>query len=171
MESLIELLWAYVLVFVFAATPFFEVVIVIPIAILAGLPIIPVTIVALLGNLITVYLVIMFVQAIKNWRNRRKSKSTEGAEDKPSKRKERAKKIWNKYGLPGLAIIGPFFVGSHLTAFMSITLGGSKKATAVWMTISLLFWTIAMAAFTYFGIDLLNINPEESWLYDLFNRS
>lgn len=149
--NVLDTLWAYVLVFIFAAVPFFEAYGVIPIAMIAGLSPVPVIILGLVGNIITVLIVIVFVNKIKEWRQKRK-----GDEEKaPGKRAVRAQKLWKKYGLPGLAIIGPLFVGSHLTAFMSLTLGGTKKKTAYWMTASIVIWSLLFAVLVHFGIDLL----------------
>ena len=169
--SFIELIWAYILVFLFAAVPFFEVVGVISIGILAGLSTVPVVVMAFLGNLITMVLVILLGDKIKNWNRKRKGKSVQiekigqiehdEQEDKSTKRSLRAKKIWKKYGLPGLAFIGPFLVGSHLAAFMSISLGGSRKSTILWMTSSLIFWSIVIAVLAHLGADFIYANSEQ----------
>src|SRR5690625_1121589 len=105
------MMWTYFIIFLLAAIPFLEIAAIIPLAIIGGLPAIPVIIIAFLGNLLTIALLIIFIDAIRNWR-RKKKESTE--EEDGSKRHKRAKSIWDKYGLPGLAFIGPFFVGSHL---------------------------------------------------------
>jgi uncharacterized membrane protein len=157
-------LWAYILVFVLAATPFFEAIAIVPIAVLGGLSIIPVILLALIGNLLTVYMVIIYVDRIKKWRKKKKGEKVE----KKNKRKERAEKIWKKYGLPGLAIIGPFFVGSHLTALMSITLGGTKKGVAAWISASLVVWCIALAILAHLGFDFFN-SSDRGFLNNLFN--
>ena len=150
--SLPSLLWAYILVFIFAAAPFFEAFAVIPFAIVAGLSSIPVIILGLAGNILTILLLILFIERIKEWRKSRKG----GEEQRPeSKRSLRAQKIWMKYGLPGLAFIGPLFVGSHLTAFMSLSFGGTKKATMFWMVASITIWSITFAILIHFGIDFL----------------
>ena len=152
----LELLWAYALVFLLAAVPFFEVIGVIPIGILAGLPTVPVTILALLGNLLTVLLVIVLMDKIKQWRRNRRGKvGKDGEEETESKRSQRAKKLWQKYGLPGLAILGPLIVGSHLTAFMSLSLGGTKKSTTFWITASLVIWSIAVAVLSHLGVGVM----------------
>ncbi|MGO4886601.1 small multi-drug export protein [Anaerobacillus sp. MEB173] len=149
--NLLDTLWAYVLVFIFAAVPFFEAYGVIPIAMIAGLSPVPVIILGLVGNIVTVLFVIVFINKIKEWRQKEKSNE----EKAPGTRAVRAQKLWKKYGLPGLAIIGPLFVGSHLTAFMSLTLGGAKKKTAYWMTTSIVIWSLTFAVLVHFGIDLL----------------
>lgn len=151
-RNMIETLWPYVLVFIFAALPFFEAYGVIPLAMLAGLSTVPVIILGLVGNILTVLLLIIFINKFKEWRQKR-SKNKE--EKSPTKRTIRAQNLWKKYGLPGLAIIGPLLVGSHLTALMSLTLGGTKKKTAYWMTASIILWSTTFAILFYFGIDLL----------------
>ncbi|KHF38535.1 small multi-drug export protein [Halalkalibacter okhensis] len=151
-----ELLWAYVLVFILSAVPFLEGYAVAPLAIIAGLSAVPVIILGLLGNIVTVFLVIVFVNKIKAWRNKKKNKGQEQEEGQTeSKRTVRAQKIWSKYGLPGLAMIGPLFVGSHVTAFMSVSLGATKQKAFVWMTASITVWTIVFVILAYFGVDLL----------------
>lgn len=167
MTEILDLLWAYVLVFVLAAVPFFEVIAVIPLAIIGGLSAIPVTVIALAGNLLTVFIVILFAEKIKSWRKRKDSSGA--GEEQESKRFVRAKKLWGNFGLPGLALIGTAFVGSHLASFLGISFGGSKKSTLFWMTISLLLWGSLMAVLAYFGSDLLSpITKGEGFLNRIF---
>ncbi|MDO7785913.1 small multi-drug export protein [Desulforamulus aquiferis] len=146
-----ELLWAYMLVFLLAAVPFFEAYVVIPLAIITGLSVVPTFIIGLAGNAFTVFLLIIFIHKIKVWRqNRRASEQKE-----PSKRSQRAQKLWEKYGLPGLAILGPLLVGSHLTAFMGVSLGENKQRTLYWMVISITLWSIVFSILAYLGVDFL----------------
>lgn len=151
-----EILWAYGLVFLFAAIPFVELIVVIPIATLAGLHLLPVTIMAFLGNVVAVLVVIVFMDHIKKWLSKRKGQ-TETNNESESKRVKRARKLWKKYGLPGLAIVGPVLVGSHLTAFMSLSFGGEKRTTTFWIISSLVIWCTLTAVFTYFGVDFFNM--------------
>ena len=147
--SFISSVSLYFLVFVLAAIPFFEVVAVVPIAILSGMPAIPVVILGFLGNALTVLLPILTVDRFKMWRKKQRN------EPKKSKRTERAVRLWNQFGMPGLAIIGPLFVGSHLTALMGISLGGKKRPVAGWMMASLAIWTSTAALAAHFGFSFL----------------
>ncbi len=162
------MLWAYVLVFLLAAVPFFEAVAVIPIAILGGLSAIPVTILGFVGNFLTVILVIIFVDSIKQWQRKRNRNLVEDTAEGESKRTQRAQKIWNKYGMPGLSIIGPLIVGSHLTALMALSLGGTKRAVAYWLTGSLVLWCVSVAILAHLGFDFLNVG-EGGFLRGIFN--
>ncbi len=164
--GIFDLLWAYIVIFVLAAVPFFEAYGVIAVAILAGLPIIPVIVVGLIGNIVTVLLLILFMNKFKEWRRKRKGEETD---KQPSKRMVRAQNLWKKYGLPGLAFVGPLIVGSHLTAFMGITLGGTKKMTSIWMTISITVWGIVFAVLAHFGVDFLGFGNQD-FIRNLINK-
>jgi len=141
----------YFIVFLLAAIPFFELAAIVPIAIVGGLPSVPVMITAFLGNMLTIVLLIVFVDKIKAWRKKRKGVQEE--EDQGSKRHKRARGLWNKYGLPGLAFIGPFFVGSHLSAFLGISFGGAKRKMLSLMTASLVMWTLILGIGAQYGFD------------------
>ncbi len=141
---------SYAVVFILAATPFFEVVAVIAIAIAAGLPALPVTIIAFVGNMATIFLVIAMMDKIKAWMANRRERKGKA----PSKKKtERAERIWNRFGLPGLALISPILIGSHLGAILAMGFGGTKKLVLLWMTISIVLWTLITGIAAYFGFD------------------
>jgi len=140
----------YALVFIGAAIPWFEIAIVIPLGIIRGLSSFWVMLLAFVGNIITVIPVVIGYDKVKLWvLNRRKKKKKE-----PSRRGERAKEIWNKYGLPGLAFLGPILIGTHIAAFIGMTLGSEKTPVLIWMVISIGVWTIIFGFATIFGLDI-----------------
>lgn len=189
----LDIIWAYIMVFILASLPFLEVIGIIPLAAFGGLQIIPVAILAFFGNLVTVLLVILFTDKIKEWRRTRKQRkledeqyiseaegisSEDGAAEVHSvevnqelegKRSQRAKNIWNQYGMPGLAIVAPFFIGSHITAFMAVSLGATRKSASFWMAISLLIWSVIAALLSYLGFDLfMGRTSEDGFITRLF---
>jgi uncharacterized membrane protein len=145
------LILAYLLVFILAATPFFEVISVIPLGALAGMNAPAVALIAFIGNMATILLLILLIDRIKLWLQRRKDRKGVSAE---GKREKRAAAIWKKYGLPGLALISPITVGSHLGAIMAMSFGGTRRQITVWMTVSILVWTVAAGALAHFGVNL-----------------
>lgn|SRR5699024_1247546 len=150
--------FTYLIIFLLAAIPFFEIAAIIPIAIIGGVPAIPTMITAFFGNLLTIVLLIVFVDKIKAWQKKRKQRKNGGEvnelEANGSKKHKRARNIWGKYGLPGLAFIGPFFVGSHLSALLALSFGGTRNKTLILMTASLLTWSIILGVAAYYGFDL-----------------
>ncbi|MCU6710998.1 small multi-drug export protein [Paenibacillus sp. J5C_2022] len=144
--------WQYVLVFLLGSIPWVEIAAIIPIAIIvAGMNPILVGLLALLGNLATVYLVILFFEKFKQWRTSKK-----GAGNGKSKRRERAEAAWNKYGMPGLALLGPLLIGSHIAAFVGILFGAKKRNAVIWMTLSLIVWTAVLTIASHYGINVID---------------
>ncbi len=146
---------AYTMIFLLAAIPFLEIALIIPLAIIGGVPAVPTMIIAFLGNLLTIVLLIIFLDKIREWRRKRKQ-----GEQTDSKRHKHAKSLWDKYGLPGLAFIGPFFVGTHLSALLAIGFGAEKTKTLYLMTASLLSWTIVLGVASLYGFDFFIADEE-----------
>ncbi|MHA6259415.1 small multi-drug export protein [Sporosarcina sp. CAU 1771] len=142
-------MFEYLLVFLGGAIPWLEIALVIPLGIVSGLSPFWVIIAAFTGNLFTVLLVILGFQRVKEWREKRKK----AKDQSESKRTERGKRIWNKYGMPGLALLGPILIGTHIAAFIALALGASKKNTTFWLTISILIWSIVFGVATAMGFD------------------
>ncbi|MED1560435.1 hypothetical protein AJ85_08240 [Alkalihalobacillus alcalophilus ATCC 27647 = CGMCC 1.3604] len=163
---IIAFIIAYIIVFLAAATPFIEVVFTIPVGALAGLNVFLVTLVGVAGNVITVILVIALADRIREWQRKRREKKGKGS----NKKNARAEKIMNRYGLPGLAILGPVFVGSHLAVLLAISLGSSKKLVTAWVLGSVIGWAIVTGVVSYFALDLLDLTNNGGFLYDLLER-
>ncbi|MEZ7170733.1 small multi-drug export protein [Sporosarcina sp. OR05] len=143
-------MFEYFLVFLGAAIPWFEIALVIPLGIIRGLSPVWVMILAFIGNMLTVLLLIIAFQRVKEWMEKRREKT-----GKPeSKRTERGKRIWNKYGMPGLALLGPILIGTHIAAFIGLLFGATKVNTTVWMTISITLWTLVFGLATAAGFDI-----------------
>ncbi|MFE8697630.1 small multi-drug export protein [Cytobacillus sp. FJAT-53684] len=170
------MLVSYLLVFLLAAIPLFELVTVIPLAIIGGLSPVPVAILGFLGNLLTILLLIVFVDKIKILLKTRKLKRnvvnevegvggqyTEGTEtEQDSKKQKRARALFDKYGLPGLTIFGPLLVGSHISAFMGMSFGSRRGLVTGWMIASLVIWTIVSAVLANSGVSFLAPDLKEN---------
>ncbi|QQK74876.1 small multi-drug export protein [Salicibibacter cibarius] len=142
----------YIIVLLVAAIPFLESTLIIPIGILAGLNAWSVTILSLIANIITFLLAVILAERLKIWLGKRRRTKQKRKEDKH----EKASKLWNKYGLPGLAIIHPVTVGSsHATALIALSLGASKKSTTLWVGGSIIVWAIAFAVLSFLGADFI----------------
>ncbi|EGQ21806.1 hypothetical protein HMPREF9372_3166 [Sporosarcina newyorkensis 2681] len=139
----------YILVFLGAAIPWIEIMLVIPVGIISGLSPAWVMLLAFIGNMATILLLILGFQQIKDWIGRRNKKK--GKSD--SKRLQRGKKIMNTYGLPVLTLAGPILIGTHIAAFIGLVFGANKVKTAVWSAISIAFWCLVFGILTAMGFD------------------
>jgi Ca2+/H+ antiporter, TMEM165/GDT1 family len=158
-------LFSYLIIFIAAAVPFFETFTVVPLGIIGGLSPVLVAVTAFVGNALTVLLLVVFVDRLKKWRDAKKNRESE------SRRSERAKRLFDRYGLPGLALIGPFFVGSHLSALAAMSFGSERKRVAAWMLFSVGAWTAVMAIAAGAGISYFMPHVDNGPLTDLFRDS
>lgn len=139
----------YFLVFLGAAIPWLEIALVIPLGIISGLSPFWVMLLAFVGNMLTVLILIVAFEKVKAWMEKKKQKDGKG----DSKRTERGKRIWNKYGMPGLALLGPILIGTHIAAFIGLLFGANKVRTAIWMAVSIGLWTLIFGIATAMGFD------------------
>ncbi|MGM8216572.1 small multi-drug export protein [Bacillaceae bacterium W0354] len=153
----IKLLVTYIAVFVFSAAPFFEAYFVIPLGVAGGLNMTLTLLIGLVGNILTIFLVAFFIDKFKNWREKRRKKK----EEKEKKKNKRAERIFNKYGVPGLAFLGPLLVGSHLTTIFAVTMGGSRGAASFWVSLSITVWSVLFSLLIYYGFDFLGFENKQ----------
>lgn len=85
---------------------------------------------------------------------------------------EKARALWNKFGLPGLALVHPVTVGSsHAAAAIAMTLGASKKAALLWIGGSVVVWAVAFAVLAHLGAGFIYENvASDGFLGDLLHR-
>jgi len=143
-------MWEYLLVFLGAAIPWLEMALVIPLGIVSGLNPFWVVFIGFTGNMLTVAMLIIGYDKFKSWLEARR----EGNVQKDSKRSERAKRLWNKYGLPGMILLGPILIGTHIAAFIGMTLGASKRMTTIWSIASIGLWALVFGVITALGYDI-----------------
>lgn len=141
----------YALVFLFAAIPWFEIFLVIPVGIGLGMNAVGVAVFAFLGNALSVYAVIAFHDRVRAWWARYRR-----TEPKPRERAGgRARAVWDRYGLPGLALSSPMVTGVHLAALIALATGSKKRAVGAWLTASIALWTVILTAASYYGFGFL----------------
>lgn len=142
----------YLLVFVFAAIPVVEILVVVPIAIGLGLDPVVTGIVAFAGNVLSVYALIVFYRRVAAWLRRRR-----GERSAPSDRYARARGLWDRYGLPGLAVGGPVLAGVHVAALVALLAGSRSRLVAAWMTAGIFAWTVVLVAVSAYGVSVLGL--------------
>jgi uncharacterized membrane protein len=147
--------WSYVLVFVAAAIPVIEILVVIPAGIIAGLHPVPTTLFALAGNLLTVVgVALVGDRVLRWWRARRAARGHVRVEKARRRAAERAGRIARRWGLPALAFLAPISTGTHVAALAALAIGGTRRRVIVWMTAGLVVWAVAAATATTLGVDV-----------------
>ena len=146
-------LMLYVSVFVGAAIPVLEVWIAVPLGVVAGLPWFPAAMVGFIGNLVSllpnIYASEKVTAFVRRWL--KKSETDDIAESVPE-RKDRKHRILEKFGVPGLAFLGPFLIGVHAAAAFAMAMGATKRSVLFWFTLSLIFCSLLFGFLAGIGI-------------------
>jgi Ca2+/H+ antiporter, TMEM165/GDT1 family len=158
-------MWEYLLIFILSATPWIEILFVIPLAIAAGLHPLPVALVAFMGNFLPIVAITYFYDQWEQWRMKRKRRHDTNPEEDviqhhESKRKKLGRKIWDKCGLPGLALLSPIVTGAHLAAVIALLSRSPRASILFWMFCSLVIWTVILTAGTHCGLDFFGLKFE-----------
>jgi hypothetical protein len=192
---------AYLTVFVAAAIPWLEVLLVVPAGIVAGLPPVPTALVGAAGNATTLVPLVVGGDRLRAWwqarRTRRRAarnepdppagpptgpadadpgaaaartdddadartdaRTDDGADDGAAGRGGRARRLYTRYGLPGLALLGPLLTGVHVAALVGLAAGSPRRPTLVWLLGGVVLWAALAAAATVFGLDVL-VDPDD----------
>ncbi|MDG5759470.1 small multi-drug export protein [Natronococcus sp. A-GB1] len=141
----------YALVFLFAAIPVVEILVVVPVAIGLGLNPVMTAVVAFTGNVGSVYALILSYRRLLAWWQSR----TEN--DEPSDRYARARRLWDRYGLPGVSLAGPVMTGVHIAALVALLAGSRGRLVATWMTAGIAVWTVVLTGASVAGFSALGI--------------
>jgi len=134
-------------VFIGGAVPWLEAVVVIPVGILLGLPVVWTVVFALVGNAVTI---VMFAAGSERIllaiTQRREKKGKARQEDR---RAARAKRIFVRYGDVGMAVVGPLLIGTQFAAAIAVSLGVSVLRASVVQSLGAAVWGVGAAFTTY----------------------
>lgn len=137
-------LWAYLAVAVAAATPWLEILLVIPPAIGIGLDPAAVGALAFAGNFAPVVAIAAAYDRLAT--RLRRTRSASGG------RAQRARRLLARYGMPGLALLGPLVTGIHLATVLGLATGAPRRRVVGWMGASLLLWAAGLTVASTLGL-------------------
>ena len=129
-------------VFVAGAIPWFEAIAVVPAGILFGLDPFWVIAAAILGNATTIFLFAYAGSSIRSWISKRRAARGKETE---LKRFEKARVAFDKYGLYGVAALGPILIGTQFAAAIAVAVGVKPLKSALLITAGMAIWAAAVA--------------------------
>lgn len=129
-------------IFLAGAIPWFEAIGVVPVGILFGLDPILTVIAASVGNIITIALFAYAGDRIRNWVIERRRKK--GIEPKAG-RYEKAQKAFDKYGIFGMAALGPIIIGTQFAAAASVAAGVKPFKVTMFISVAMVLWAVVIA--------------------------
>lgn len=137
-------------VFIAGAIPWMEAIAVVPGGIAIGLNPIATVIAAAIGNAITIVVFAFLGSEIRTRIiNRRLAKG------KPASlpRFDKAMNAFNRYGIYGMAVLGPIIIGTQFAAAASVAAGVKPLRASILITASMILWA-SVIAFVMVALDI-----------------
>lgn len=136
-----------------AAIPFIESYFGTLVGIVAGVPVPVAILAAVVGNLVSM---LAFVFAASTARTKLLARRNGGAEgEEPSARRVKVKRMFDRFGVPGVSLLGQAVLPSQITSGMMVSFGASRNAVIFWQIISIIIWAIIFALIGMGGVALL----------------
>lgn len=136
-----------------AMIPFIEGYFSVPVGIAIGFSPVMTIAAAIVGNWISVMVVILASDRVK--KSLQNKKTSERKQEKQNKRLERGQKLFHKYGVPGVSLLGPLLIGDHIAALVCIASGASKRHVMIWQTTAIVVWAVGMGVLVLLGINFV----------------
>ncbi|MGP9538227.1 hypothetical protein ACT3SP_09445 [Brachybacterium sp. AOP43-C2-M15] len=104
---------------------------------------------AVLGNLLCTFGIIALTGRARDavTRGRGDARGVARAADAESGFRKKVATSLDKYGVPGVCLLGPLVVASQITAPTLVALGATRRQVYVWMGISIAAWGILFGLF------------------------
>lgn len=129
-------------IFIAGAIPWFEAIGVVPAGIVLGLDPVWTVVAAAAGNIITIAAFAYGGERIRNWViARREAKGKEVKSD----RYEKAQKAFDKYGIFGMAALGPILIGTQFAAAASVAAGVKPLKVTLLISVAMVLWAVGIA--------------------------
>ena len=129
-------------VFLAGAIPWMEAIAGIPGGILLGLDPVSTVIAAVIGNAITIFVFAYLGSAIREgFLKRRLAKGKSGESPKFLK----AMAAFDKYGIYGMAVLGPVLIGTQFAAAACVAAGVKPLRASIFITSGMLIWAVVIA--------------------------
>ena len=134
--------WGLLGVFIAGAIPWLEAIAVVPVGIFLGLNPFATVVAAVTGNALTI---VLFAYSASNIRERIIAMRVSKGKSADSPKLEKALKAFDKYGIYGLAALGPILLGTQFAAVAAVVAGIKPARVSVLIIFSTLIWSAAIA--------------------------
>lgn len=132
-----------------AAIPFVESYFGSAIGVIAGVNPVVAIIAAIIGNTISM---LGFVGAAHKIRER-VTRDKDTLDESP--RRERLRAAFNKWGVPGVSLLGQTILPSQITSGAMVSFGAKTSAVIFWQVLSIILWGVVFGLLTALGFGLL----------------
>lgn len=128
-----------------AMVPFVENYGAVVIGTVAGIPIWAVVVMAIVGNLAIVAVITLLSGRTRDAVIARRGAGVDTSAELTPKR-QRVRKLFDRYGIPGVTLLGMLFVPTHLIAATLVSFGCSRTGVITWQAIAITVYAVVAGA-------------------------
>ena len=74
-----------------------------------------------------------------------------------AKRRERIERVWERYGIPGVALQAPLLTGPILATLLALALGAPARPLLLWMLASVVLWGAVLTGAAAVGFSVFGL--------------
>jgi len=120
----------------------------VPMGLIFGLHPLLVAAIAIPCSIAGASIVILIVNPLRNWVRRHYSERNRRGQVRT------IFKVWRRFGIPGLGILGPLLVGPPPTVAIGLLLGADTRSLILWTSAGIVTWTAFMEILWWLGRDV-----------------
>lgn len=148
-------------VMLISAIPFVESYLGSAIGVLVGIPAPIAILAAIVGNAVCMLVLVVVADAGRRKAVAVRASKGEPAEADPeraetrSRKREKVKRAFDRFGVPGVSLLGQWVLPSQITSAMMVGFGASRNAVIVWQIVGITLWGVGFGVLAALGVNLL----------------
>lgn len=135
-------------VMLLGAIPFVESYVGSIVGVLAGVPPVVAIAAAIIGNIVSMLAFVLTAHRVRT----RVTRDQEEPERSP--RRQKLKERFDRWGVPGVSLLGQLVLPSQITSAAIVSFGASRNAVILWQTISIIMWGVVCGGLAAIGLNL-----------------
>ncbi|MEJ5913616.1 hypothetical protein [Pseudokineococcus sp. 1T1Z-3] len=141
-----DAVWQWLVLLVGGAIPFVESYGGSAIGVLAGVPFVVAVVASVVGNVVSMVLVVTLGDVLRQrWRAGRPPRQ-------PSARQEKLRRRFDRFGVPGVSLLGQTVLPSQITSGALVAFGADRRQVILWQVISIVVWGLAFGGLAAAGV-------------------
>ncbi|QOR71220.1 hypothetical protein IM660_02625 [Ruania alkalisoli] len=103
---------------------------------------------AIVGNVASMVILVLGASRVRN-------AATKNRQPEHSPRRERLKRMFDRFGVPGVSLLGQTVLPSQITSMAMVSFGASRNAVIGWQIASIAIWGVAFGTLAALGVNTL----------------
>jgi len=100
------------------------------------------------GALVAIVIIYLLGRKVKKWILNRINKG------KSVSKKGKLNRLFEKYGVPGMGIIGTLLLGPNMTMAMGMIIVKKERSLLVWTAAGIIIWTVVLTLIGTYSVEL-----------------